>query len=692
MNRRAQSISLLLAAGVSTSALTQAADLFWPYNQPTQITFDQSDLEQSYQVWKSDMISSNNAGGNGRYRVKFENNAGETVSEGIGYGMILTSLFDDQTEFDGLWLFAKDHFDDNGLMHWKIGSPGQINGEGAATDAEVDMAIALINACVKANNSVWPTSTHNINYCADANTLIENIYQHEVDKSGNELLPGDLWTTETYPDGIVNLSYFSPGYFRVFGAFTEQENKWQQVIDRNYEIANLAQNKPGNCSNLISNWNTYNGDPQVVSWQSGTSRYWGWDAARFAWRVAVDAHWYSDNKAVQTTNELASFFASVGMSNMGVEYSLDGQRHQSWQHMFFDANAASSIFAASQLTPVTCGDAQGQIRSNAQQAYDVVNQDGMYGGYYGGYWRLISMMLMTGNFPNLYALANNNSNTLAINMTQPAPGAQYPSGSNAMLSAQTNQDSQVSQVDFFIDGVNVAQDSSAPFSVSVSGLSNGEHSAYAVANNYSGQTASSGSVSFSLGNSLPVSVIELISTQSLSVTLNGNQSSDADGNLVAYQWNFGDGSTANGNQVSHTYASSGNYTVTLTVIDDTGDNNASTLVVNVGASNDAGNSDLECTYRIANEWSSGFTAQITLQNKSSRTVQGWEVQWTYSDGTQLANGWNANFSGTTSVTATNPSWNANIGAGQSVSFGFNGNKGIAGTPAAIVKLSGASCM
>jgi endo-1,4-beta-D-glucanase Y len=406
------------------------------------------------------MILSANAGGNGRYRVKFESNAGQSVSEGIAYGMILTSLFDDQTEFDGLWLFAKDHFNENGVMHWKIGSPGELLGEGGATDAEVDMAIALINACVKLTHAAWPNSQQGIDYCADAHTLIENIYKHEVDKPGsepysgqddnlgNELLPGDGWTTvEEYPDGIVNLSYFAPGFFRVFGAFTGEPQKWQQVIERNYDIADLAQAKPGNCSKLISNWNTYEGDPQVVSWQGDSSRYWGWDAARFAWRIAVDATWYNDARALETTNELASFFASVGMADMGVEYSMDGQRHQSWNHMFFDANAASSIFAATQLTPVTCGDAKGTLKSNAQQAYDVVNQRGNGGGYYGGYWRLISMMLMTGNFPNLYAMANNGA-PLTVRMTAPQPDAVFNDGSNIQLAATTNQNNDINQVSF----------------------------------------------------------------------------------------------------------------------------------------------------------------------------------------------------------------------------------------------------
>jgi PKD repeat protein len=49
-----------------------------------------------------------------------------------------------------------------------------------------------------------------------------------------------------------------------------------------------------------------------------------------------------------------------------------------------------------------------------------------------------------------------------------------------------------------------------------------------------------------------------------------DQSSDDDGTLVSWQWDFGDGATSSDRNPSHTYASAGHYQVQLTVRDDDG--------------------------------------------------------------------------------------------------------------------------
>jgi len=80
-----------------------------------------------------------------------------------------------------------------------------------------------------------------------------------------------------------------------------------------------------------------------------------------------------------------------------------------------------------------------------------------------------------------------------------------------------------------------------------------------------------------------------------------------------------------------------------------------------------------CTYTVDSEWSTGFTASVTIKNDTSAAINGWSVNWQYSTN-RSSGGWNANLSGTNPYTATNLSWNANIAVGQSVSFGVQGDK------------------
>jgi len=66
------------------------------------------------------------------------------------------------------------------------------------------------------------------------------------------------------------------------------------------------------------------------------------------------------------------------------------------------------------------------------------------------------------------------------------------------------------------------------------------------------------------------------------VQFDGGVSSDAEGQVVSYSWDFGDGSPIEyGIQVSHAYAVCGRYTVTLTVTDDRGLSHESQRVVRV---------------------------------------------------------------------------------------------------------------
>lgn len=74
-------------------------------------------------------------------------------------------------------------------------------------------------------------------------------------------------------------------------------------------------------------------------------------------------------------------------------------------------------------------------------------------------------------------------------------------------------------------------------------------------------------------NQPPTAVINtdrLAGAAPLSINFDALSSHDPDGVIASYLWNFGDGTTAYDPSPSHTYSVSGNYTATLSVLDDVG--------------------------------------------------------------------------------------------------------------------------
>lgn len=73
------------------------------------------------------------------------------------------------------------------------------------------------------------------------------------------------------------------------------------------------------------------------------------------------------------------------------------------------------------------------------------------------------------------------------------------------------------------------------------------------------------------------------SCTNLTCSFDGTGSSDPDGSITAYAWNFGDGTSGSGAVVSKSYASAGTYAVTLTVTDNSGASGSTSQPVTVTA-------------------------------------------------------------------------------------------------------------
>ncbi|MGW2997287.1 cellulose binding domain-containing protein, partial [Streptomyces sp. NPDC001193] len=71
-----------------------------------------------------------------------------------------------------------------------------------------------------------------------------------------------------------------------------------------------------------------------------------------------------------------------------------------------------------------------------------------------------------------------------------------------------------------------------------------------------------------------------------------------------------------------------------------------------------------------NDWGSGFTAELTLTNRSATALDGWNLTYDYSGNQQLTNGWNGVWTQSgKSVRVAPPDWNKTVAAGAAVTAG-----------------------
>jgi endo-1,4-beta-D-glucanase Y len=319
-----------------------------------------------YNSWKSTYVTSSGAGGN--LRVRRPDESDDTVSEGIGYGMLFAVYFDDRSTFDGLWNYAKAHMNSRGLMNWQINSSGSVIGQNAATDADEDMALALIFADKK-----WGGS-----YGDDARSLINTMLQYEVEEGTWVLKPGDAWGGSE----CTNISYYAPAFFKVFAQYTGDGN-WNNVVDKCYEIIDLAKN---NSTGLIPDWCTASGQSSAeVTWDDYKDHYY-YDAVRYPMRVALDYLWFGDSKANQNMELITTFFANQGASEIKGGYYLDGGVIGNYHDAAFVATAG-------------CGAMASYNTSFARSVYAELKNT-KANQYYQDCLRIYSLLIMTGNFPN----------------------------------------------------------------------------------------------------------------------------------------------------------------------------------------------------------------------------------------------------------------------------------------------------
>lgn len=320
-------------------------------------------LDKAYESWRRIYVTGE--GANGQLRIRRPEDQDDTVSEGIAYGMLIAAYHGDRAIFDGLLGYARRYFDGNGLMHWKIASDGRVRGNGAATDADEDLAMSLLVA-----DRLWGSE-----YGELAKHIINGIWNAEVEPGTNVLKPGSAWGGSE----VMNPSYLDPAYYRIFAKVTGNTH-WNDVVEKTYRMFDSI-SKHNKGTGLAPDWMTSGAGPA-----KGQSYDYKYDATRVPFRLARDAAWFCEPRALRVLAQINAFFVEQGPLSIGDGYTVGGKKFSTVHNAaFVGPVAASSLFSDDD-----------KFRQLLWK--ELVHLWG--GGYYANHLRHLTLLFVSGLMPN----------------------------------------------------------------------------------------------------------------------------------------------------------------------------------------------------------------------------------------------------------------------------------------------------
>ena len=634
---------------------------------PSQYTQTQLDAVVSdyYNQWKSDWLRVD-PGGNG-YRV-IMNSQGRTTSEAQGYGMLILAHLDGydadaQTIFDGLFQYSRANPSQGNpdLMDWAQPDP---SGNNSAFDGDADIAYALLVA-----DAQWG-SDGAVNYRQEAITIINAMYASTIGPDSHLPMLGDWvnpnggqhnqWTTRT--------SDFMYGHFRAFEAAT-QTGAWDEVIAATQDVLTKLQQQSG--TGLVPDFVIVDSVTGSVSpapsgfLEVNDQHYW-YNAGRVPWRIGADAVLSGDSVSLSQAQMLSEFFQQSSGGNPSQilgGYALDGTPLNNWSDPFFRAAVGVSAMTGS--------DTADQAWLNS--VFDSVATT--HSNYYADSVSMLSMLVMSGNY--ISPSVSMGGSAALQSFTQPVHGQVIDNQDGTL----TYTPADTFSGDDSFTYTTVAESGSIttttvlvtvePFVVIIPEISIND---VTVTEGDSGSSQAVFTVSLDQPTTEPVLV--QFHTQ------DGTAIAGADYQSVSGQLIFQPGETTKTISVSIlgdvVIESLEGFQVVL-------DQAVGATLVSANGSgtiqdNDAPAPMADVDFAVVNDWNSGFQGAIEISNESGEAWEGWTLEFTF-DG-DITDIWNAEIIshvGNTYV-IRGASWNRDIPAGGTTSFGFIATPGGLGSP------------
>jgi len=330
------------------------------------------------------------------YYIWFERKGDkQCVSEGQGYGMIITALMagadrSARTTYDGLYRYYKAHPGNHPyLMAWAQGKNCKDLDKSSATDGDMDIAYSLLLAY-----SQWG-SKGAINYLKEARGLINSIMQHEINQRTYSILLSDAIEYDSKDYFDTRSSDFMPANFKAFAKATH-DTKWDKVIDNNYRLFDHMQRTYSPDAGLIPDFirhiNTKATPAQPHYLESKYDGNYNYNACRVPWRIATDYLLTGAPRAKAINDKINHWIRETTSNkpyNLSAGYTLAGNDIKG---RYFEALSFIGPFAVSAMTD----------KKNQQWLNDVwdylVNFKLKDYDYYDNSIKLLNMIILSGNY------------------------------------------------------------------------------------------------------------------------------------------------------------------------------------------------------------------------------------------------------------------------------------------------------
>jgi endoglucanase len=350
-----------------------------------------------YDVWKRKRVVA--AKTTGELYIAFEGADKKSdrdvisVSEGHGYGMIVTALMAGHDpkahdQFDGLFRFYKSHPSKNNprLMSWSQDRKDNKRHD-SASDGDLDIAYALLLA-----DRQWG-SNGGINYLAEARQTIDAILQSEINRDIGSVKLGDSITREDSSYCDTRSSDLMPNHFRAFAQATGN-NEWITILHKSYGIMKEVQAAHSPEAGLIPDFICHVNKAPVPakpkyleSKQDGTYSY---NACRLPFRVALDFLVSGEPRSREVVAKINRWMRQKtggDPAKIASGYTLGGKEIEKDNQMCFVAPLAVSAMV----------DGDNQAWLDALTTY-VVNSSKEDTGYYDSTIKLLSLIALSGNW------------------------------------------------------------------------------------------------------------------------------------------------------------------------------------------------------------------------------------------------------------------------------------------------------